>query len=66
MKLQSETTLHASDIIRDQYDTLGCITSNSIAAIEYEIWQFHAQRNLDEWSGDELTLTDFEEYINGL
>lgn len=60
------TTLSASDIIRDRYDTLGCITPNSIPAIEYEIWQFHAQRNPDEWSGDELTLNDFEEYINGL
>lgn len=66
-KIMNPTTTHLpADIIRDRYDPLGCITQNSIAVIEFEIWQFHCQRNPDEWSGEELSLADFEEYINGL
>lgn len=49
--------------IAEHYDPSGIITANSDPAAEFARWQQHAAENPDDWSGDEFTLADFEEYI---
>lgn len=52
--------------IPEHYDTAGIITASSDPAAEFATWQAHAAANPADWTGDEFTLADFEDYIAGL
>lgn len=49
-------------IARD-YDPNGVIDGDCDPGAEFSLWREFTKRNPVEWSGDEFTLADFEEYI---
>jgi hypothetical protein len=57
--------MKAATIIEENWDPTGIITASSDAAEEFATWQKHAAE-VDEWRGDELTLSDFADYIEAL
>lgn len=52
--------------IPEHYDTAAIITADSNLAEEFALWQAHAAVNPSDWTGNEFTLADFENYISGL
>jgi len=42
------------------------INANSQPNQEFARWQAHAAENPADWSGEEFTLDDFEDYIDKL
>ena len=52
--------------IPDNYDTAAIITADSSPEEEFKIWEEHAAGNPEDWSRDEFTLADFQDYIEEL
>ena len=49
--------------IPEDWDPGGDISPESDATVEFEMWKAHAERNPEDWQGDEFSLQDFERYI---
>lgn len=58
--------MKATCTIPEHYDPAGIITASSDPAAEFAAWQAHAAAKPEDWTGDEFTLADFENWIANL
>lgn len=52
--------------IASHWDPSQEITTESCPREEFEIWLRHCASNLDDWTGQEFDLRDFQNYISNL